>query len=174
MSRLGAAAVLQVKDWGGGILCLLQNSRGLQPYICLISGRSDFAAIIIHGVLLSMKYCCRQQGDGDEQRRVKKLKVTVCLFTAWAKHARCYLKDFGAVLKGVRVADVIDQTDNVAGQVSIRQVVEVREHFMKLSGEKNMDYSKFKMLSEAKKKQQHLTVLLRMFSFFCSTDAAVQ
>lgn len=59
MSLLGAAAVLQVKDWGGGILCLLQNSRGVQPYICLTSGRSDFAAIIIHGVLLSMKYCLK-------------------------------------------------------------------------------------------------------------------
>lgn len=46
-----------------------------------------------------------------------------------------YLEDFGAVFKGVRVADIIDQADNVAGQISIRQVVEVREHFMKLSGE---------------------------------------
>lgn len=43
-----------------------------------------------------------------------------------------YLEDFGAVLKGVRVADVIDQADNVTGQISIRQVVEVGEHFMKL------------------------------------------
>lgn len=57
MSRLGAAAVLQVKDCGGGILCLRQNSRGLQAYSCRTSGRSDLAAIIIHGILLSMKYC---------------------------------------------------------------------------------------------------------------------
>ena len=45
---------------------------------------------------------------------------------------RFYLEDFGAVLEGVRVADIVDQADNVTGQVSIRQVVEVREHFMKL------------------------------------------
>lgn len=50
-------------------------------------------------------------------------------------HALFYLKDFGAVFKGVRVADIIDQADNVAGQIGIRQVVEVGEHFMKLRGE---------------------------------------
>lgn len=43
-----------------------------------------------------------------------------------------YLEDFGAVFEGVRVADVVDQADDVAGQVGIRQVVEVREDFMKL------------------------------------------
>lgn len=103
-------------------------------------------SLAVHEVLLLA------QRHGDEQRRVSKLKVNVCLLTAWDKRAACYLKDFGAVFKGVRVADVIDQTDNIAGQVSIRQVVKVREHFMKLSGQKNMDYCKFKMLSEAKKK----------------------
>lgn len=43
-----------------------------------------------------------------------------------------YLEDFGAVFKGVRVADIIDQADNVTGQISIRQIVKVREYFMKL------------------------------------------
>lgn len=50
-----------------------------------------------------------------------------------------YLEDFGAVFKGVRVADVVDQADDVAGQVGIRQVVEVGEHFMKLRGTKHKD-----------------------------------
>lgn len=49
---------------------------------------------------------------------------------------RFYLEDSGAVFKGVRVADIIDQADNVTGHISIRQVVEVREHFMKLRGVK--------------------------------------
>lgn len=91
MSLLGAAAVLQVKDWGGGILCLLQNSRGLQPYICLISGRSDFAAIIIHGVLLSMKYCWGRRKGVDERafELFKMIRVFFCLLicrtdTTWA------------------------------------------------------------------------------------------
>lgn len=47
-------------------------------------------------------------------------------------HTLFYLKDFGAVFKGVRIADVIDEADNVAGHISIRQVVDVGEHFMKL------------------------------------------
>lgn len=52
-----------------------------------------------------------------------------------------YLEDFGAVFKGVRVADIIDQADNVAGQISIGQVVEVGEYFMKLRrGEERRDY----------------------------------
>lgn len=46
-----------------------------------------------------------------------------------------YLKDSGAVFKGVRVADIIDQADDVTGQIVIGQVVKVREHFMKLRGE---------------------------------------
>lgn len=50
-------------------------------------------------------------------------------------HTQFYLEDFGAVFKGVRVADIVDQADNVTGQISVRQVVEVREHFMKLRGE---------------------------------------
>lgn len=54
-------------------------------------------------------------------------------------HTLFYLKDFGAVFKGVRIADVIDEADNVAGQIGIRQVVEVGEHFMKLTGEENID-----------------------------------
>lgn len=115
-------------------------------------------SLAVHEVLLLA------QRDRDEQRWLKKLNV--CLFTSWAKHALCYLKDFGAVFKGVRVADVIDQTDNVAGHIIIRQVVKVREHFMKLSGQKNMDYWKFKMLSEAKNK--HLFLL---FDWCCGTTS---
>lgn len=47
-----------------------------------------------------------------------------------------YLEDFSAVLKGVRVADIIDQADDVTGQISIRQEVEVRKDFMKLGEER--------------------------------------
>lgn len=63
MSLQGAPAVLQVKACGGGILCFLQNSRGVRAYSCLVSWRSDLAAIIMHGVLVSMKYCCKRQRD---------------------------------------------------------------------------------------------------------------
>lgn len=129
MSLLGAAAVSQVKDWGGGILCFLQNSSGVQPYSCLTSGRSDLAAIIMHGVLLSMKYCCDQrarQTDAEEGE-------------AWPWGASgawtSYLEDSGAVLEGVGVADVVDQADHVAGQVVVRQVVKVGEDFVQLRGE---------------------------------------
>lgn len=45
-----------------------------------------------------------------------------------------YLEDSGTVFKGVRAADIIDQADDVTGHISIRQVVKVREHFMKLRG----------------------------------------
>lgn len=53
-------------------------------------------------------------------------------------HTQFYLEDFGAVLKGARVADIIDQADNVTSQISVRQVVEVREHFMKLRGDERV------------------------------------
>lgn len=43
-----------------------------------------------------------------------------------------YLEDFGAIIEGVWVADVIHQADDVTGQVGVGQVVQVREHFMKL------------------------------------------
>lgn len=128
MSLLGAAAVLQVKDWGGGILCLLQNSSGVQLYICLISGRSDFVAIIIHGVLLSMKYCW--------DRRERQTSNVEYLFLIYEHNPHVYLKDSGAVFKGVRVADIIDQADDVTGQIVIGQVIKVREHFMKLRRER--------------------------------------
>lgn len=87
-------------------------------------------------------------------------------------HALFYLKDFGAVFKGVRVADIIDQADNVAGQIGIRQVVEVGEHFMKLRGE----YRLLQIYSVVRILKNHLnTVSLRIFSGFCwCTDAAVQ
>lgn len=45
-----------------------------------------------------------------------------------------YLEDFGAVLEGVGVADVVHQADNVTGQIAVGQVVKVREHFVKLRG----------------------------------------
>lgn len=48
--------------------------------------------------------------------------------------ARFYLEDRGAVLEGVRVADIVEQADDVTGQIGLRQGVEVREHFMKLRG----------------------------------------
>lgn len=57
----------------------------------------------------------------------------MCLNTLQAsEYVVSYLEDFGAVFKGVRVADIIDQTDHVTGHISIRQVVKVREDFMKL------------------------------------------
>lgn len=55
--------------------------------------------------------------------------------------AHWYLEDPGAVLKGVRVADVVDQTDYVAGQVVVRQVVEVREHFVQLQSNEDNYFS---------------------------------
>jgi hypothetical protein len=57
MSLLGASAALQVKAWGGGILCFLQKSVGERLYSCLTSCRSDFAATIKQGILLSIKCC---------------------------------------------------------------------------------------------------------------------
>lgn len=46
-----------------------------------------------------------------------------------------YLKDSGTVFKGVGVTDIINQTDNVAGQITIRKVIQVGKHFMKLKRE---------------------------------------
>lgn len=46
-----------------------------------------------------------------------------------------YLKDVGAVLKGMWVADVVHQADDVAGQIHVRQVVKVWEDFVELRGE---------------------------------------
>lgn len=43
-----------------------------------------------------------------------------------------YLEDSGAVLEGVGVADVVDQADDVAGHVVVRQVVKVGEDFVQL------------------------------------------
>lgn len=57
ISLLGASAVLQVKAWGGGILCFLQKSVGEILCSCLTSCRSDFAATIKQGILLSIKCC---------------------------------------------------------------------------------------------------------------------
>ena len=57
ISLLGASAVLQVKACGGGILCFLQKSVGEILYSCLTSCRSDFAAMIKQGILLSIKCC---------------------------------------------------------------------------------------------------------------------
>lgn len=48
------------------------------------------------------------------------------------KKTLLYLKNFGAVFKGVRVAGIIDQADNVTSQIRVRQVVEVGEYFMQL------------------------------------------
>lgn len=59
ISLLGISTVLQVKAWGGGILCFLQNSAGEILYSCLTSCKSDFAATTKHGILLSMKCCCK-------------------------------------------------------------------------------------------------------------------
>lgn len=53
------------------------------------------------------------------------------------KHSR-YLKDVGAVFERIRVADIIDQADNVTGQIGIGQEVEVRKHFMKLRGKRQL------------------------------------
>lgn len=41
------------------ILCFLQNSAGEILYSCLTSCKSDFAATTKHGILLSMKCCCK-------------------------------------------------------------------------------------------------------------------
>lgn len=46
-----------------------------------------------------------------------------------------YLKDAGAVFKGVWVADIIDQADDVTGQFHIGQVVKVWEDFTELRRE---------------------------------------
>lgn len=59
ISLLGASAVLQVKAWGGGILCFLQKSVGEMLCSCLTSCRSDFAATIKQGILLSIKCCLK-------------------------------------------------------------------------------------------------------------------
>lgn len=59
ISLLGISTVLQVKAWGGGILCFLQNSAGEILYSCLTSCKSDFAATTKQGILLSMKCCCK-------------------------------------------------------------------------------------------------------------------
>lgn len=67
ISLLGTSAVLQVKAWGGGILCFLQNSAGEILYSCLTSCKSDLAATTKHGILLSMKCCCKFK----EKRKVK-------------------------------------------------------------------------------------------------------
>lgn len=48
------------------------------------------------------------------------------------KHRPIYLENSGTVLKGIRVADIIDKADDVTGHFIIRQVVKVREDFMKL------------------------------------------
>lgn len=63
MSLLGASAVLQVKACGGGILCFLQKSVGEMLYSCLTSCRSDFAATIKQGILLSIKCCYRIKSE---------------------------------------------------------------------------------------------------------------
>lgn len=47
-----------------------------------------------------------------------------------------YLEDSGAVVEGVGVADVVDQADDVAGQVVVRQVVKVGEDFVELGSHK--------------------------------------
>ena len=63
ISLLGASAVLQVKACGGGILCFLQKSVGEILYSCLTSCRSDFAATIKQGILLSIKCCYRIKSE---------------------------------------------------------------------------------------------------------------
>lgn len=65
ISLLGTSTVLQVKAWGGGILCFLQNSAGEILYSCLTSCKSDFAATTKHGILLSMKCCCKFKRKED-------------------------------------------------------------------------------------------------------------
>lgn len=54
-----------------------------------------------------------------------------------------YLKDAGAVFKGIRLADIIHQADDVAGQIHIRQVVKVWEHFVKLGTETTPFFDSF-------------------------------
>lgn len=43
-----------------------------------------------------------------------------------------HLEDAGAVFKGIWVADIIHQADDVTGQIHIRQAVKVWEHFVEL------------------------------------------
>lgn len=71
ISLLGTSTVLQVKAWGGGILCFLQNSAGEILYSCLTSCKSDFAATTKHGILLSMKCCCKFK----EKKRKKQYMI---------------------------------------------------------------------------------------------------
>lgn len=70
ISLLGTSAVLQVKAWGGGILCFLQNSAGEILYSCLTSCKSDLAATTKHGILLSMKCCCKFKEKKSERNSV--------------------------------------------------------------------------------------------------------
>lgn len=72
-----------------------------------------------------MKYCCQRTIQCETSWTLGS-GPSVHLLTC------AHLIHFGAVFKGARVVDVIHQTDDITGQVLVRQELKIWHHLMEL------------------------------------------